>query len=122
MAKCRTAILGLLLLCGAARSASGQDNAFRASLVAVVAAHGADLATTEHCLGSGRCRELNTFLLRFDQPAVFGAVKMAVAGLSLWGTAKLRESHPKLAIVVNVGMAGAFGAIAIHNARVEARK
>ncbi len=101
-----------------ASTASAQDTAFRASMVAAVAAHGADLATTENCLGAGRCRELNKFLLRFDQPGVFGAVKMGVAALSLWGVAKLHDSHPKIAQIVNWSTAAVFTGIAVHNTRV----
>ena len=95
-----------------------QDTLFRASLVAAVAAHGADLATTEYCLGAGKCREANPFLLRFDQPAVFGAVKMGVAAVGLWGTAKLNDAgHKRWAVLVNLAQAGAFTAVAVHNAR-----
>ena len=108
-------LVGLLV---AAPVAAQSDNVFRASLVAAVAAHGADLASTENCLGSGRCRELNPWLARFDNPATFGAVKMGIAALSLWGTAKLHESHPKWAIAVNVAQAVGFSLVAAHNARV----
>jgi hypothetical protein len=112
------ALLAVLCLLYAVPVAA-QDTAFRASMVAAIAAHGADLSSTEHCLGAGRCTELNPWLARFDQPAVFGAAKMAVAGLSLWGTAKLKDAgHPKLAIAANVGQAIGFSLIAWHNARV----
>jgi hypothetical protein len=100
------------------RMGSAQDTPFRFSLVAAVAAHGSDLASTENCLGSGRCRELNPWLARFDNPATFGAVKMGVAALSLWGTAKLHESHPRWAIAVNVAQAVGFSLVAARNARV----
>ncbi len=112
-----TAVLILLLLCASTARAQSQT-AFRASLVAAVAAHGADLAATENCIGAGRCTELNPFLLRFAQPGVFGAVKMGVAGLSLWATAKIYESHPTLAVWLNVAQCAGFSAIAIRNARV----
>ena len=95
-----------------------QDTAFRASMVAAVAAHGADLGSTMHCLGSGRCREMNPLLARFEQPAVFGAVKMSVVGLQLWALAKLHERHPRWAIGLNLLSAGAFSAIAYHNTQV----
>lgn len=111
----KTILVVLVLLC--AHAASAEDKLFRASLVSAIAAHGADLATTEHCLGSGRCRELNPFLLRFEQPAVFGAVKMGVAGLSLWATAKLHDSHPRWAIAANVAQTVGFTWIAVRNTR-----
>jgi len=108
-----------LIVCGWAHTAHAQDTAFRVSLVAAIAAHGADLAGTEHCLGAGRCTELNPWLARFNQPGMFGASKMAVAALSLWGTTKLKDAgHPKLAIAANVGQAISFSLIAWHNARV----
>ena len=93
------------------------DSVFRASLVAAIAAHGADLATTEFCLGAKRCMEQNKFLARFDQPAVFGAVKMGLAGLQLWGTAKLHERNRTLAILVNIASTAVYTGIAIHNTR-----
>lgn len=88
------------------------------TMVSAIAAHGADLASTENCLGAGRCRELNPWLARFEQPAIFGAAKMGVAAGSLWGTAKFAESHPKLAVLANVAVSVTFSGIAIHNARV----
>lgn len=111
-------LLLLLALSIYPTSASAEDRLFRISLVAAMAAHGADLASTENCLGAGRCRELNPFLARFDQPAVFGAAKIGVAALSLWGLAKLHETHPKLATISSFAMAGAFAGIAVHNAKV----
>lgn len=91
---------------------------FKLTLVLAMAAHGADLASTEYCLGAGRCREANPWLARFNQPAQFGAAKMGVAGLGAWGSVKLHETHPTLAIVLNLAQAGAFAAIAAHNGRV----
>ena len=88
------------------------------TLLTSLAAHGADLASTEHCLGSGRCRELNPWLARFDQPAVFGAAKMGVAGLGFYGSEKLAERHPRWALVLNLAVTGAYTGVAIHNSRV----
>jgi len=88
------------------------------SMVTAIAAHGADLASTEHCLGANRCREMNPWLARFDQPAIFGAAKMGIAAGSLWGTSLLAREHPKLAVAVNLAMTGAFAGIAVHNAKV----
>lgn len=87
------------------------------TLITSLAAHGADLASTEHCLGAGRCRELNPWLARFDQPAAFGAAKMGVAGLGLYGAQKLETNHPKWALALNLTVTGAYTAVAIHNSR-----
>lgn len=92
---------------------------FKLSLVAAMAAHGADLASTENCLGAGRCREMNPWLARYEQPAVFGAAKMGVAAGSGLATYEVyKRNHPKVATVLNFVVAGAYTAIAVHNARV----
>lgn len=91
---------------------------YKLSLIAALMAHGADLASTEHCLGAGRCREMNAALARFEQPAAFGAAKFGVAGAGFWAVDKLHETHPKLATAVNFAIAGTFSAIAAHNAQV----
>lgn len=88
------------------------------SFVLALAGHGADLASTEHCLGRGVCREMNPWLARFEQPAIFGAAKMGVAGAGLWATSEFAKSHPKWATVLNLTIAGAYTGIAIHNSRV----
>jgi hypothetical protein len=95
---------------------------YKFSLVLVMAAHGADLASTEHCLGAGRCREMNPLLVRFDQPVAFGAAKMGVAGVSVLAVDRLHKTHPKLAVIVNLGIASAFGAIAARNARISGQE
>jgi hypothetical protein len=62
--------------------------------------------------------EINPWLTRFStQPGVFGATKMGIAALSLWGVAKIRETNRPLALIINYPMAAGFTAIAIHNAR-----
>lgn len=116
-----TRVLCILLLCAAPVAAQEPDPhpaLFTASMIAAVAAHGADLATTEYCIGSGRCREMNPFLLRFHQPATFGATKMGLAAAQLWLVSKMHELWPKAALFVNVATTGIFTAIAAHNARV----
>jgi hypothetical protein len=111
-------VLLILTCASSARAQDSPDIPFRISLVAAIAAHGADLATTEYCLGAKRCTEVNPWLTRFStQPGVFGATKMGIAALSLWAVAKVRESHRPLAIIINFGMAAGFTAIAIHNTR-----
>ena len=107
--------IGLLVLLAAPVSA--QDPFFRTSLVSAVVAHSMDLAETQRCLGSGRCREMNPWLLRFDSPSGFAVAKMSVASASLWATAILHETHPRLAILANVGQTVAFSWIAVRNAR-----
>lgn len=88
------------------------------TLVAALAAHGADLATTEHCLGAGLCREMNPWLARFDQPAAFGAAKMGVAALGAVVTLKIAEKHPRWAMVLNTAITSGYTAVALHNAQV----
>lgn len=108
-------VIVVLLIAHAARA---EDRIFRASLVSAVVAHGMDLAETQHCLGAGRCRELNPWLARFDSPSGFAIAKMGVAAGSLWATAKLHETHPRWALLANLAQTAAFSAIAIRNARV----
>jgi hypothetical protein len=106
----------------AVRAAPETDVLFRISMVAAVAGHGADLGITENCLGAGRCREMNPWLARYDNAAVFGAAKMTVAGLALWATSKLHDTHPTLATIFNFAQAGAYVAIAARNTRISAPK
>lgn len=88
---------------------------YRVSQVAAASAHAADLGATTYCLGSGRCRELNPWLARYENPAVFGAAKGGVATAGLIFTDKLHKTHPKWAIVLNFAVAGAYTAIAARN-------
>ena len=109
-------LAGLLLW---ASSVQAQDRAFRASLVAAVAAHGADLATTEWCIGRGTCHESNPWLARFDHPAAFGVAKMGTAAMTLWLTAKIKDAgHPKVATWMNVVTTGLLAGVAAHNSRI----
>jgi hypothetical protein len=64
-----------------------------------------------------RRREMNPWLARFEQPDVFGAATMGVAGLGEFGVYELGRNHPKIAAVVNVGIGATFTAIAAHTAR-----
>lgn len=109
------AVVVLALLVSA--PARAEETAFRTTLVAAVVAHAMDLAETEHCLGAGKCTEVNPWLARFESPSGFAAAKMTVACLSLWATAKLHENHPTLAMWTNLAVASGFSAIAMHNAR-----
>ncbi len=83
----------------------------------VLGAHALDAASTQRCLGSGRCREANPYLARFDQPVAFTGAKVGLAWVQLWAVRKIRPSHPRLAAVVNFGIAGGFAALAIRNER-----
>ena len=123
-----TFVIALALVTPAA--ASAQDAAFRASLVAAVAAHGADLATTEHLLGrssqatlSGQPApfyEANPYLGHFTaNPLAFGLVKMGTAAGVLWLNAKLHDSgRRRLAIGLNVAQVVVLSAVAAHNYRI----
>jgi len=112
-------VLALLLLAVPAAAQTEHQTLFRASMVAAMAAHGSDLASTEHCLGAKTCLEQNKFLARFDQPAAFGAAKMGLAAVQLWLVAKFNDrGWTKAAIAVNLATTAAFTGIAIHNSRV----
>lgn len=114
----RAALLALaLLVAGAARS-SAQDRAYTFSEWTVLGAHALDAAATQRCLGAGTCRELNPWLARYDAPVNFTAAKVGVAWAQLWMTRKIRRTHPRLAMIVNYSVAGAFSAIAIRNERL----
>lgn len=108
----------LILLLLGVRPVAADDTAFRASMVAAVVAHAADLAETQRCLGSGRCREVNPWLARFESPSAFAVAQMGVVSAQLWALAKLHERKPKLATAINFATAGVFAGIAVHNAKV----
>lgn len=113
----------LITLVLGARPVEAQDRiVFRATLASAVVAHAADLAETQRCLGSGRCRELNPWLLRFDNPTGFAVAKMSLATATLWATTAVYDRCESarcrwLAIGANVGQSVAFFALAAHNAR-----
>lgn len=115
--------LVIALLCLARSSAAQERQLFKFSLASAVVAHSMDLAETEHCLGAGKCRELNPWLLRFQSPSGFALAKMSLATGTLWITAEVFDrcesrSCKWLAIGSNLGQALAFAAIAVHNRRV----
>jgi hypothetical protein len=97
---------------------------YKVSLVCAVAAHGADLAETENCIGAGKCREMNPWLVRFEQPATFGAAKMGVAAGSLILTDKVWQQESKklkiAAVSANFAQCGAYAYVAKRNADVAA--
>jgi hypothetical protein len=114
-------LLAALFIVGSCRTAAAQgieDKVFTVSEWAVLAGHAFDAAATQRCLGSGRCREVNPWLARYDSPVRFTAAKMTVAGLQLWAVRRLRPSHPRLATVTNYAIAAGFTAIAVRNERV----
>jgi len=94
------------------------------SIIAMVAASGADLAATSYGLGSGRIREGNPILALFvspDHPALIGAVKMAITGAQIWGLMKLRATHPKLATGIALANVAVSSWAAWHNTHVLTR-
>lgn len=109
-------LVAILLL--AARPALAEDHPlYTASIIAAMAAHGADAMTTAYCLGAGSCHETNWALMHLsDQPAMFGATKMAGAGVGLWAASKI--PNKRLAAIVNFGVAAAFSFVAYHNTQV----
>ena len=111
-------LCSVLLLLLWASPVAAQDKLFTVSEWAVLGSHALDAAATQHCLGSGKCHELNPWLARYNSPVRFTAAKVGVAGLQLWAVRKLRPSHPKLATVTNYAIAAGFSAIAIRNERI----
>lgn len=112
---CRTfCLLTCLLL--APTVVHAQDRVFTFSEAAVVVAHSTDLAVTQRCLGEGRCRELNPWLMRFNQPVPFAVAKMSIATLGLYATRKIPNRW--LGAAVNFGVASAFLAVTAHNVGV----
>ena len=97
---------------------SAQDRAFTVSEWAVLGAHALDASATQRCVGSGRCRELNPYLARFDQPVAFTGAKVGLAWVQLWAVRKIRPTHPRLATVANYAIALGFGALAFRNERI----
>lgn len=108
-------LIGLLI----ATPAHASERALRWSELAVVAGHAFDAASSQRCLGSGRCHETNAWLARYDDPIRFTAAKLTIAGVQLWATRKLAESgHARLAIVANVAIGSGFTALAVRNTKV----
>lgn len=110
-----------LLVCGAvfllARPVQADEPIlYHLSVGAAIAAHGADLAITENCLGAKTCKEINPWLGHWStQPVAFGAMKMGVAAFSLWATSKI--PNKTWATIANFGMTAAFSGIAYHNVK-----
>lgn len=103
----------------AAPARAGDGPLLHAALIALSAAHGADLATTEYCLGRGTCRESNPVLRPFErQPLALGSIKMAVAAANVAILVKAHRSHPKIVLWIAAGEAAVFTAVALHNARL----
>lgn len=108
--------LAVVLVCAAPLAA--QDRVFTVSEWAVLGAHALDASATQRCVGSGRCRELNPYLARFDQPVAFTSAKVGLAWVQLWAVRKIRPTHPRLATATNYALALGFGALAIRNERI----
>ncbi len=113
----KTLILLAALFVAVPASAQDSPAIYHVSVITAIAAHGADLSTTEFCLGKGSCKELNPWLGHWStQPAPFGAMKMGIAAFSLWATSKI--PNKTIATIANFGMTAAFAGIAYHNVKV----
>lgn len=108
----------LVLLFALPVSAQDRPLVFDLSEYTVVIGHGMDLASTQRCLGSGRCAEVNPWLARYSEPLTFTAAKFGVAGLGLWAVRKVQPRHPRLAAAVNYAIGAGFTALAIRNQRI----
>lgn len=109
-------VAAVILVCAAPAHAQGK--VFTVSEWAVLGAHALDASATQRCVGSGRCRELNPYLARFDQPVAFTSAKVGLAWVQLWAVRKIRLTHPRLATATNYAIALGFGALAIRNERL----
>lgn len=93
---------------------------WRASFIAAIAAHGADLSTTAWCRGQNLCEEANPVLKwADDNPITLGFAKMGfAAAVQLIPYWIMRSGHRQTAIWINVGQVILFSAIAAHNANL----
>jgi hypothetical protein len=115
----RAALALVLSLWALPVSAQTFEKVYAVSEWAVLTGHALDTASTQRCLGSGRCRELNPWLARLSNPVGFTAAKFALAAGQLVVTRKMRAAgHPKWAAVANYAIAAGFTALAIRNERV----
>lgn len=106
-------VLALLFYAVPARA---DETVYRISEAVAVIGHGADLGSTQRCLGSGRCKELNPWLVRFNEPLTFAVAKMSVASIGIWAASKI--PNKTLGAIVNFGVGSAFLAIAVRNTQV----
>lgn len=104
----------------AAPAETGEHNPLRmhVALAAMMAAQGADLATTMYALGTNRYDEANNaFDWLTHTPWAAGAVKMAAAAVFSYVMLHYHKQHPKLTFWMTVAAAGGYSAAAIHNSR-----
>ena len=88
------------------------------ALGAMLAAQGADLATTMYALGTQRYDEGNkAFAWLTQTPWAAGAVKMAVAAGFSFAMLRWHKQHPKLTFWLSAVAAGGYSALAVHNTR-----
>lgn len=109
----------MLALMAAPVAAEDRPLWYDASEAVAVIGHSVDLAATQNCLGAGRCRELNPWLGRYDNPVAFAAAKMTVASVGLWVARKI--PNKTLGAMVNYGIGAAFVAIGARNERIGRR-
>ena len=95
---------------------------YKISIVVAGIGHGTDMATTQHCLGAGNCRETNPALMRFSDPIVFGTVKAGVGTGGILLVDKYAKSNDgknlKKATLINFAQGIGFTLIARHNSRI----
>lgn len=115
----RAALALVLSLWALPVSAQTFEKVYTVSEWAVLTGHGLDAASTQRCLGAGRCRELNPWLARVQNPVGFTLSKFGLAAAQLIVTRRMKAAgHPKWAAVTNYAIAGAFVGIALRNQSV----
>ena len=121
----RLILTGLLLLLPvmlAAQPADPDPEPHRwlthSAIAAMMALQGADVATTMYCRGARQCEEANPLLRPVqDRPAVFGAVKLAVASAVGFAIIRLHYTKPKTALAMAAAFIVISAVVVTHNVR-----
>jgi hypothetical protein len=96
--------------------ADPHETIVHAAIAAQAIGQFSDVATTMYAMGRGDFREGNPVLAwAEDKPAAMGLVKGALAAANTYGLLKLHASHPKLALVVALGLTALHGWVSWHN-------
>lgn len=118
---------GLLVLLTATAVAAQTDAPRPAPLVPLYVSFAAlevgDTWTTFRALDRHTAREGNGAMARVvtSRPATI-ALKAGAAGLLLVGVERLRQHHPRAAIVAMVALNGLYAGVVVHNYRIGARR
>lgn len=87
-------------------------------LAVLVSGHAADGVTTYRALSQPGFREANPMYGWAPAPHGVMALKGATASASTWAVLKVKEKHPKRAVILAAIVAGVTWTAAIHNSRM----